>query len=238
MANYGKWIGGGLGWAFGGVIGAILGVAIGSVFDRSEMSAGTGKGTTQGGFMGTLLILVAAVMKADGKVLRSELDHVKAYFLQSFGEEKTKEALELLKDILQKEIPLAEVCYQIRANLDYASKLQLVQFLIDISKADGHVHTSEISVIDFIARTIGLSAADFNSMISMHRNDTESAYKVLNVSQNASIDDIKKAYREMAKKHHPDRVAHLGEDIRKAAHEKFQKVNEAYEKIKKEKGFN
>ena len=83
MAKFGKWIGGGLGWAIGGPIGAIFGFAIGSMVDgsgnvhssRSPYSR-AGRSTT-GGYVSSLLVLVAATMKADGKVLKSELDYVK-----------------------------------------------------------------------------------------------------------------------------------------------------------------
>ena len=62
-------------------------------------------------------------------------------------------------------------------------------------------------------------------------------YQVLGVSQDASEEEIKKAYRKLAKKYHPDTVANLGEEIKKKATEKFRAVNEAYEELKKQRGF-
>ena len=61
-------------------------------------------------------------------------------------------------------------------------------------------------------------------------------YEVLGVDKSASAEDIKKAYRKMAIKYHPDKVATLGEDVQKAAEEKFKAVNQAYEAICKERG--
>ena len=95
MAKFGKWIGGGLGWAFGGPIGAILGYAIGSMFDGASDSpylhARQHGGATRSGDFGiSLLILAGEVMKADGKVLKSELDYIKTFFVQQFGVEDTK----------------------------------------------------------------------------------------------------------------------------------------------------
>ena len=84
MAKFGKWIGGGLGWAFGGPIGALIGFTVGSMFDGGKSQTQRGASgysgrTTTGGYVMSLLVLVAAVMKADGKVLKSELDYVKKF---------------------------------------------------------------------------------------------------------------------------------------------------------------
>ena len=83
-----------------------------------------------------------------------------------------------------------------------------------------------------------ISASDFDSIKGMFFKDTASAYKVLEVEPDASIEEIKKAYRAMAVKHHPDKVQHLGEDFQNAAQEKIKSINAAYDKIKKQKGFN
>lgn len=236
MAKYAKWIAGGLGWAFFGIIGGLAGFALGSFLEASESKTQiNSKATTRGGYAMTLLVLVAAVMKADGKVLKSELDYVKAYFTKLFGLESAKEALLILRDLLKQNIPIDEVCRQIKANMDYSSRLQLIHFLFGVSKADDHVDLVEINLIERIANLLGISNADFNSIKNMFYEDTDAAYKILEIDANATEEEIKKAYRKMATKYHPDKVSYLGEDFQKAANEKFQKVNEAYEKIKKER---
>lgn len=236
MAGFGKWIGGGLGWAFGGPVGGILGFVIGAAIDSVEVKKIENMPTTAGDFMVSLLILMAAVMKADGKIMRSELDYVKAYLQRTFGEDDTTEALKLLKEILEKPIPLADVCNQIRAHVDYASRLQLLHLLFGIALADKHLSPDEIKTIDEISARLGINAPDLNSIKSMFIEETDWAYKVLETEKSATNEEIKKAYRQMALKYHPDKVAYLGEEIRKSANEKFQKVNEAYEKVKKERG--
>lgn len=237
MGKFGKWIGGGLGWAFFGPIGGILGFAIGSMLEGSRRlhTEQSKTQTTTGGYAMSLLVLVAAVMKADGKVLKSELDYVKKYFAQSFGLEAANEAMIMLRDILKQQIPLDEVSQQIRRNLDYSSRLQLLHFLFGISAADGHIHVYELKTIETISKRLGISQSEFLSIKSMFFDDVDSSYKILDTDKNASDDEIKKAYRKMAIKFHPDKVSYLGKDFQEIAKEKFQKVNEAFEKIKKER---
>jgi len=240
MGKFTKWIAGGLGWAFLGPIGGILGFVLGAVFDESkEQQQKSGYNmTTTGGYAMSLLVLVAAVMKADDRILRSELDYVKKYFVATFGEESASEALKMLRDLLKQNIPLKQVCTQIQQNMDYSSRLQLIHFLFGIAAADEQVHSKELEVIEFIASSIGISDKDKNSIKSMFIEDTQSAYNILEIDPSASDQEIKKAYRKMANKYHPDKVSHLGEDFQNAANQKFQKVNEAYEKIKKERNLN
>lgn len=236
MAKYSKWLGGGLGWVLLGPIGGIIGFAIGSILDSSNKTVYTGE-TGRNNFLVSLLVLVAEVMRADGKVLQSELNYVKKYFLQNFGEDAAREALMLLRDILKQNVPLQDVCIQIKQNMDYPSRLQLMHLLFGIGNADGVLHAQELTVITNIGTWIGISAADFESIKSMFIENIDANYKVLEIDRNASVEEIKKAYRKMAVKYHPDKVSYLGEDVRRTAEQKFQKVNEAYEKIKKERGF-
>jgi len=239
MGIFGKWLGGGLGFVMGGPIGGLLGFLVGSMVDSATGQTSTTStrsvGTTQGDFGMSLLVLVAAVMKADGKVVKSELDYVKQFFIAQFGKESAKQALLMLKDILKQEIPVREVSLQIGRNMDYSSRLQLLHLLFNVSLADGKIDPSELDIIEKISGYLGVATADFLSIKNMFIPETDSSYKILEIEPAASNDEIKKAYRRMAMKYHPDKVSHLGDDFRKTAEEKFKKVNEAYEKIKKER---
>ncbi|MFA9371864.1 MAG: TerB family tellurite resistance protein [Labilibaculum antarcticum] len=238
MGKYGRWIAGGLGWAFLGPIGGVLGFMLGSAIDTVEIEKGHVRGTTrQGDFVMSLLILVAAVMKADGKILKVELDYVKEYLVKSFGAGRASEAITMLRDILKQNVSVEEVCQQIQYNLDYSSRLQLMHFLFGIAQADGAISETELNLIDKISYYLKIQSGDYNSIKSMFIQSTESSYKILDLERDASDDDVKKAYRKMAVKYHPDKVSYLGEDVQEAAKEKFQKLSEAYEKLKKERGF-
>lgn len=242
MGSFAKWIGGGLGFVMGGPLGAVLGFLVGSVVDNTTIHTSgynpEGERTAPGDFGMSLLVLVAAMMKADGKIVKSELDFVKQFFVRQFGEATAKEALRMLKDILKQDIPVRDVCLQISKNMDYSSRLQLVHILFNISAADGQVNASELSAVEKMAGYLGIGSSDFLSIRNMFIPETDSSYKILEIEPSTTNDEVKKAYRRMAMKYHPDKVSHLGEEFRKSADEKFKMVNEAYEKIKKERNMN
>ncbi len=243
MAKFGKWVGLGLGWALGGPIGGILGLAVGSIFDSGKGDVG-GKTrdvrtkTLRGDYAASLLVLIAAVMKADGRVMKSELDYVKRYFVSRFGEATANEAVVMLRDILKQEIPLRDVTHQLSQRLDYSYRLEMLHFLFGIASADGSVSDAENSVINRISGYMSINDSDFQSIRAMFISQTDASYKILEIEPTASDDDVKKAYRRMAMKYHPDKVSHLGEDFKKVAHEKFRKVQGAYDQVKKERGLN
>lgn len=242
MGIFGKWLGGGLGFVMGGPIGGLLGFLVGSVLDSTtgqtaNYTSGTVR-TTQGDFGMSLLVLVAAVMKADGTVVKSELDYVKQFFVRQFGPESAKQALLMLKDLIKQEIPVRDVSLQISRNMDYSSRLQLLHLLFNVSLADSRIQPSELEIIEKISGYMGVMSNDFISIKNMFIPETDSSYKILEIDTSCSNDDLKKAYRRMAMKYHPDKVSHLGDDFRKTADEKFKKVNEAYERIKRERNMN
>jgi DnaJ like chaperone protein len=238
--GFSKWIGATIGWSFGGPIGAIIGLAVGSMLDASSKGGSVRSenqsATRSGDFEVSLLILASIVIKADGKQDKRELDFVRAQFVQMYGKARANQAFNLFREIAkQTNISTRQVCLQIRQMMDHASRLQLVHFLFGIAKSDHHVANSEVEAIALIASYLGINPKDFESIKAMFYNSSDSAYKILELDSNATISEIKKAYRKMAKKYHPDKVSHLGKEHQKGAEEKFRKVQEAYEQLQKEK---
>ncbi len=237
--NYAKWIGGGLGWAFGGPIGGILGFMVGSMFGGQGSGGPAVYGRTQSGdFNISLLVLTAAVMKADGVVKKSELNYVKQFLVSNFGSQQATQYTKALGEILKQDLNVQEVSAQIGQYMDYSSRLMLIQYLFGIALSDGKHDPSEVELINIIASYMGIGRKDYESIKAMFIKETNSAYKILEVSPDATDDEIKKAFRELAKKYHPDKVAHLGEEIKKAAEVKFTTLNAAYEAVKQERGMN
>lgn len=244
--KFAKWIGGALGWTFGGPIGGLFGFALGAMFDGTSDTAVSTETqaknrrsqTTAGDFGLSLLVLSAAVMKADGKHLKSELEFIKQFYIRQFGDRIAQQQIPYLKELLQKDIPLYEVCTQIRQHMLISHKLQLIHYLFGIALADGDIHKTELDVINQIANYLGISEKDFASIKAMFVKDVNADYKILEIETTATDDEIRKAYRRMAMKYHPDKVTHLGEEFQKSAKEKFQKLQKAYENIKKSRGIN
>lgn len=235
-------------------IGALFGFFIGSGIDNYQRIAdarrkgGAGMSpedvfkyyqqrSTQYDVPTMLMALSAAVMKADGKVLRAELDFVKRFFNQQFGPQFSSQHLQVLKRFLDSgNIPLDQICQDIRTRLSSESRVQLLHYLFGIAKADGDVSVPEMRVIEQISRLLHIGQSDFNSVKNMFYRDLDSDYAVLGVEANASDEEIKKAYRKMAVKYHPDKVAQMGEEFQKGAKEKFQTIQDSYEAIKKRRG--
>jgi DnaJ like chaperone protein len=245
VSRYGSWIGGAIGWAFYGPIGAIMGFAFGKMFADSSLAqneAGTAAGsrnrqsTQAGDFSIALLVLSAAVMKADDRILQSELDYVKGFLRKNFGEAKGAQLTLLLRDVLKQSIGIREVTIQIKQNMDVAKRRLLLQYLFGIAQADGEIHPAERDLIQQISHWMGISNADFKSIQEMFVGSTTDPYTVLEVERSATDSEIKKSYRKLVVKFHPDKTQDLGEDYRRQSRERFLAIQEAYEQIKRDRG--
>lgn len=238
MEGFGKWVGGAIGWALGGPIGGILGYQVGKFFSSGiQVGERNQGGTRSGDFAMSLVVLSAAVMNADGKVLKSELNFVKKFLKMNFGEVHADQLILLLKEALKQKVDVRGVADQIRMNMDHPKRMLLLQYLYGIANADGHVDKRELELIRLIARHLGISLKDVASIEEPFHSGTLNPYKVLEITETATDAEVKKAYRKLAIKFHPDKIGDLGEGPRKLAKERFLQVQGAYEQIKKSRGF-
>tara|TARA_B100000963_G_scaffold260725_1_gene228967 strand:+ start:653 stop:1408 length:756 start_codon:yes stop_codon:yes gene_type:complete len=249
MSNFSKWLGAGIGFTFGGPIGAVLGFAAGSVFDKytkeeffkeqqdyQRQNRQREQQTLSGDFEISLLILASLVIKSDGKVDKRELNFVRNQFVGMYGKNRANRAFQLFKVVIKKQVSTRKVCIQIRQHMPHSSRLQLIHFLFGIAKADEYVSETEVNEIRKIAGYLFINQYDFESIKSMFYSSIDRDYKMLEIIKDTSNEEVKKAYRKMVKKYHPDKLVGLGEEHLKGAQEKFQNIQSAYERIKKERG--
>ena len=269
MAQYGKWIGGFIGLIAGGPLGALAGFALGSLLDedgddvqkinpnsyghRSSAYSNTQSQANyqshtryeeeqRNTFRFSLLVLASYIIRADGKVMHSEMNLVRRWLRTNFGERAVDEGVQIMYKLFDQQkfqgatafrSMVMGSCQQLQQLITYEQRLQLLDFLVKIAKADGTVPAAEIDALRECTLALGLSQVDLDSMLSLQDagSNLDAAYKVLGVSPTATNDELKAAYRRQALQNHPDKVASLGEDVRKAAEKKFQEINAAKETI-------
>ena len=228
-------------FSFGG---AILGYFIGSVLeqlfrqDRPNPFASVQSQRMQKNQVQlNLLSLAAIVIKADGKVDERELRFVRNYFIANYGEAYASSIFAKFNTEVKKEQQnLNEITRLFTQRAPYETRLQILHFLFAIANADGHVAEVEVQKILQISNALQLRSMDFESIKAMFVKSADNAYKILEISPNATDTEVKKAYRTMAKKYHPDKLQTEDAALKKGAQEKFQQVQAAYEAIQKERG--
>ena len=234
-----KWTGAILGFLFGGgFLGALIGYGIGSLIDSGVKKEYENNGKRQGDFVMSLLVLFAHVMKSDGVVKRGELEVVKKWLRDTLGEADDQNRLLILRELLKQNIDINRACREINHNIAYASRLELLHLLFGIALADGEISNSEKNSMAQIANLLLISNNDYRTIENMYFKNTDSAYTILQVTRESDNEEIRRSYRKLCIKYHPDKVAHLGEKAQKDAEKKFKQINEAYETIKKERNFN
>ena len=251
---FGKWIGGYLGWSAFGPLGGLIGFVVGALFDTATSQ---GEGETlrldqeqsqqgdRNSFFISMLVLAAYIVKADGKVMHSEMELVRGMLRQNFGEAAAQQGDQMMRQLFMEQDRqgtsvyrerIRQACQQIAVNVDYSGRLQLLNFLVMIAQADGRVDQVEVTALKEVAQWMQMSPQEVDAMLHLEGNSLEDAYQVLGVSPDASDAELKMAYRKLALEHHPDRVAKLGDDVRKAAEKKFQEINAAKDRIWKARG--
>lgn len=257
--GFGKWIGGVMGFMAGGPLGALAGYALGSFFDKATDLGNVGSETVsddayagaagqRNSFLFSMLVMASYIIRADGRIMHSEMEFVRRFLRTNFGEAAVAEGEQILLNLfeqrkqMERTDPTAfrrtirDCGAQIAANLSYGERLQLLSFLVKIAQSDGSVCAAEVDALKEVSQAMALSDQELGSLMSLRSDSLEDAYKVLEISSSATDAEVRAAYRSLALKHHPDRVATLGEDIRKAAEEKFQQINAAKERIYKARG--
>lgn len=242
-----KWFAAILGYFFLRFPGAILGFLLGSFLDNLNGKGGartvfrdfSQQSVSPADFELNLLSLCSIVIKADGQVSQRELDYVRQYFISTYGKEKANAIFRTFNEVIKKrEVSAQRICSYLNQRTRYEVRLQLLHFLFGIAQADGRVSSAEVNKLKELAEYLRVGQHDFESIMAMFIKSADNAYKILEIERSATDEEIKKAYRTMAKKFHPDRVVTENEAIKKGAEEKFKEVQKAYETIQQERGIS
>jgi DnaJ like chaperone protein len=244
MGLSGKIVGAGLGWFVGGPIGALLGGIIGHYVKDAPLGAPEAisedpelrRQRQEFFFVANLVGILSIVMKSDGEVSEGEVKTARRFFSERLGYQG--ESLDIVKDLLKQaleaDLNLEALCLDFRNKSDYSVRMLLMECLNDVAHADGGMHQAEERVIERVAVLLGVDARDwkrgspsFGTRPTAAPND----YEVLGLTPGAGEEEVKKAYRDLVKKYHPDRVGHLGEEFKELAHKKFLEIQQAYDRL-------
>ena len=238
-----KWICAFVGFSYfripGAILGFIAGQLIENVFFKSKLKGHNNFNYSNKNLMQIkLLTLAAIVIKVDGKVDPKELEYVRRFFISQFGKSQSDEIFRIFNsEVKNQNQSLDEITKFFNISFRYEARLQVIHFLFGIAKADGSISKIELNKIGQIASSLQIKSIDFESIQAMFVNEENSAYKILELDPKSSVTEIKKAYRIMVKKYHPDKLQTKDPYLLKGANEKFIKVQEAYEILKNKHKF-
>jgi DnaJ like chaperone protein len=254
MAITGKLIGALIG-SIAGPFGTLFGGLIGHLFDRaSEERQFLGAATrsriprsdpvssAQVNFLTCLIGLSISVADADGNVKVSHVDAMREFFRRNFSFPSVdQEVIQRLIDEMYRNrarIDVQGLCAYYAAVSTFEGRVLLLRLLFQIARADarGISGTEEVLILR-ITSLLGLGEQIYHQVRAEFLHETGRAWKILGLSPDADVERIKSAYRQLSLQHHPDKVASLGPEFVKVAEEKFKAIQEAYEEIRRERGF-
>lgn len=187
-------------------------------------------------FANNLLVLTSEVMKADGKVMKSELNFVKDFFYLQFPKNFASIRIKMLREVIKESYSVEKAAKNIIEYMPLGQRKILLEYLFQLAKADGNIVKEEVSIIDRIAKTLGYAGAGYEHLKAKYlKIASKSEYAILGIKKDASWSEVKKAYRTLANEYHPDKQIGATDEEKKVAKKKFQQIQNAYEKIAKER---
>ncbi len=258
MGWWGKVIGGAFGFMLGGPLGALFGAALGHSFDRGlranlralpgDDGHATRQERAQAAFFSATFGVMGHISKADGRVSQEEI-RLAGSVMDQLGlrGQMRAAARNLFNAGRAPGFPLDDVLTQFRRECRYSLNLArlFVEIQLQAAYADGDVHAAERRILNHIAAVLGLAEGELEQLEAVvrahaapgraaHALSAEEAYAVLGVSAQADDAEVKRAYRRLMNRHHPDKLVSKGlpEEMMQAATEKTRDIKAAYERIK------
>ena len=239
MSIWGKIIGGATGFAFGGPIGALLGSVAGHAIDKIKTKKKLPEETAlkQIGFTIGVIVLSAKMAKADGKVTEDEIRAFKEKI--NIPDNEIKNVAKLWDQAKKTTDGFQIYARQIANLLEKNSSVleELLKLLIIIALADGKITIPEIKYLKEVGNIFGFSEKDFERIYSSKSGVSSDPYQILGVSRDASIDEIKQKWKQLAINHHPDRLISQGipEDLIHKSTSRLKEINNAWDTIQNQR---
>ncbi len=255
MSWLGKMIGGTIGLALGGPLGAVAGAAFGHAFvDKKEDEylrsipgrKGVGLSSNEEAqliFFTAAFSMLAKISKADGRINEAEIKAVERFMINDLQlDDATRQtAQNIFKKAVTAPESFEDYAHQFYSVFKYHTNIieLMMDVLLRVSSADGTVSSKEEAMLASAARIFKLSGSQFDRLKSRYVKKSDPYYAVLKCDENASVEEIKKQYRTLVQEYHPDKIQAKGlpEEFVKFATDKFTEIQEAYEHIRKARGF-
>ena len=252
MGGWSKAIGAGLGFFMGGPIGAVVGYflagALGSDGRRST-SVFSQPHYKQHILYTNILAFMAALIKVDRKVTKAEKDEVinilKAMFRLDSNDMEM--SVRMFDEFLNSTLNISELSESYKRVSDKKMRLVLLEILFRLAMADGVFHPAEEKMIITVASRLDISEYELNSIKATYMGSSDSGgsggassrkainknsyYDLLEVPYSASAEEIKKSYRKLMVKYHPDTFGDIHPTAKELINDKVTKINEAYEEL-------
>ena len=219
-----------IGWTILGVIGgvAVLTVSAISSLIKNKKEIITEKQKELIAFS----VIFSEFIKRSKQNLVDETKKVEIFLDDKISSSGLKDIKIFINELLTKRSFDSETFAELYKNMSYSVRLQMFRVLVSYQKDKAQYKEAEHSLKE-IAQLLGLNQKDYQSVLAMNNPGLKSAYKVLQIDESASFDEIKTSFRRLSKLYHPDKVEHLGKEFKNEAVKNFQNILDAYELIKK-----
>jgi DnaJ like chaperone protein len=254
MGWFGKLTFGSLGFFLGGPLGAVAGAALGHhLVDKNE---GYGEGgalyagqprmdhteQAQAAYFISLFSILGKLAKIDGVVTKDEIAVVNNFIEQlKIGDREKQFARQVFKEAKNSSYSIDNFAFQLyQTNKQQPTVLlSFMNLLFQIAAADGKLHPAEETTLRRIKEIFRISEEQYNSIKGVYFNDLDTYYKILNSTPKSSVQEIKSNYKKLVKDFHPDAVVSKGlpEEFTEFAVKRFHEIQDAYERIRKERNF-
>lgn len=243
-----------VGWSFGFVIGLFF-----NLFKYIINKRASKEWININDLLGDIMYLIQYVSFSDGDISNKEKKYVIERSSTYFREKQILEIEERLNEPFEyDEKKVAKLKVRLGNNYTFPQKRRIMYLLIGLTVSDSFLDDDEKNAVYEIADGIGFPRVFVERIYAMHHFTTMESYKnhekeraeqakrtfskeeaallILDLDNSAEEDDIKSAYRNLAKQYHPDMLLKADEQLKSISEEQFHRLQQAYEFLKDKRG--